>query len=307
MFIFLFFIIIVEKLEKLKEKRNAIILAHNYQRPEIQDVADFVGDSLALAMKAQQTDADVIVFCGVDFMAESAKILNPDKIVLHPDKGAKCPMAAMVDAESLIKLKEKYGYDIVSYINTTAEVKAVSDICCTSSNAVKVVGSMPDGVIFNPDENLGKYVMRFVKDKDIVLWPGFCPTHEGITKKDVLELKKKYPEAEILVHPECTEDVIDIADKVASTEGMVKYARQADAMQFIVATEKELCYRMKKEMPEKEFYPVANAVCPTMKKINLDKVIECLENMKPEIVLDDEIIEKAKKPLQRMLEVGRGD
>ena len=297
----------MKKLEKLKKERNAIILAHNYQRPEIQDVADFVGDSLALAMKAQQTDADVIVFCGVDFMAESAKILNPDKIVLHPDNKAKCPMAAMIDAESVIKLKEKYDYDVVSYINTTADVKAVSDICCTSSNAVKVVENMPNGVIFTPDENLGKYVMRFVKDKNMVLWPGFCPTHQGITKKDILKLKEKHPSAQILAHPECTEDVIDIADKVASTEGMVKYAKQTDAKEFIVATEKELCYRMKKEMPEKEFYPIANAICPTMKKITLEKVIKSLENMKPEILLDDEVIEKAKKPLQRMLDIGRGD
>ena len=297
----------MKKLEKLKKERNAIILAHNYQRPEIQDVADFVGDSLALAMKAQQTDADVIVFCGVDFMAESAKILNPDKIVLHPDNKAKCPMAAMIDAESVIKLKEKYDYDVVSYINTTADVKAVSDICCTSSNAVKVVKNMPNGVIFTPDENLGKYVMRFVKDKNMVLWPGFCPTHQGITKKDILKLKEKHPSAQILAHPECTEDVIDIADKVASTEGMVKYAKQTDAKEFIVATEKELCYRMKKEMPEKEFYPIANAICPTMKKITLEKVIKSLENMMPEILLDDEVIEKAKKPLQRMLDIGRGD
>lgn len=296
----------MEKLEKLKKERNAIILAHNYQRPEIQDIADFVGDSLALAMKAKQTDADVIVFCGVDFMAESAKIINPDKIVLFPDEKAKCPMAAMVDAESLIKLKEKYDYDIVSYINTSAAVKAVSDICCTSANAVKVVQSMPDGVIFVPDENLGNYVMRFVKDKDIILWPGFCPTHMGISLKDIMKLKEKHPQAEILAHPECTPDVIDIADKVASTEGMVRYAMESESKEFIVATERELCYRMKKEMPDKEFYPVKNAVCPTMKKITLEKVIKSLEEMKPQIRLSEEIIEKAKKPLERMLEMGRG-
>ncbi|RLF48121.1 MAG: quinolinate synthase [Thermoplasmata archaeon] len=296
----------VKKLEKLKKERNAIILAHNYQRPEIQDIADFVGDSLALAMKAKQTDADVIVFCGVDFMAESAKIINPDKIVLFPDEKAKCPMAAMVDAESLIKLKEKYDYDVVSYINTTAAVKAVSDICCTSANAVKVVQSRPDGVIFVPDENLGNYVMRFVKDKDIILWPGFCPTHMGISLKDIMKLKEEHPQAEILAHPECTPDVIDIADKVASTEGMVRYAMESDSREFIVATERELCYRMKKEMPDKEFYPVKNAVCPTMKKITLEKVIKSLEEMKPQIKLSEEIMEKAKKPLEKMLEMGRG-
>lgn len=295
----------VEKLEKLKKERNAIILAHNYQRPEIQDVADFVGDSLALAMKAKETDADVIIFCGVDFMAESAKIINPDKVVLFPDATAKCPMAAMVDAEGVVKLKEKYGYDVVSYVNTSADVKAVSDICCTSANAVKVVESMPNGVIFVPDENLGLYVKRFVKDKDIILWPGFCPTHLGITKKDVLELKKKHPNAIILAHPECHPDVIDIADKIASTEGMVRYAKESDAKEFIVATEKGLCYRMKKEMPDKEFYSIENAVCPTMKKITLEKVIRSLEKMEPEIKLSEEIIEKARKPLERMLKVGR--
>jgi len=296
----------VEKLEKLKKERNAIILAHNYQRPEIQDVADFVGDSLALAMKARETNADVIVFCGVDFMAESAKIINPDKIVLFPDETAKCPMAAMVDAESVIKLKEKYGYDVVSYINTSAAVKAVSDICCTSANAIKVVESMPDGVIFTPDENLGNYVKRFVKDKEMIIWPGFCPTHMGISLKDVLELKKKHPEAEILAHPECTSEIIDIADKVASTEGMVRYAMESKAKEFIVATEKELCYRMKKEMPDKEFYAVKNAVCPTMKKITLEKVIMSLEKMEPEIKLSEEIIERAREPLEKMLRVGRG-
>lgn len=295
----------MEKLEKLKKRRNAIILAHNYQRPEIQDVADFVGDSLALAIKASKTSADVIVFCGVDFMAESAKIINPDKIVLFPDEGAKCPMASMVDEESLIKLKEKYGYDIVSYINTTASVKAISDICCTSANAVKVIKSMSNGVIFTPDENLGNYVKKFVKDKDIILWPGFCPTHLGISVEDVIKLKNEHPDAEILAHPECTMDVIEIADKVASTEGMVRYARESESTEFIVATEKELCYRMKKELPEKEFYAIKNAICPTMKKITLEKVIKSLETMKPEIKLDENIIAEAKKPLERMLNIGR--
>jgi len=296
---------LVEKLKKLKKERNAIILAHNYQRPEIQDVADFVGDSLALAMQAKETDADVIVFCGVDFMAESAKIVNPDKIVLHPDINAKCPMAAMVDADSLISFKKKHGMDVVSYVNTTAEVKAVSDICCTSANAVKVVKSMPDGIIFVPDENLGRYIKRFVKDKEIILWPGFCPTHEGIEKEDILKLKRKHPDAEILAHPECTPDVIDIATKVASTEGMVKYAHASPSKKFIVAPEKELCYRMKKEMPDKEFYALENAICPTMKKITMENVVKCLERMEPQVIIDEEIIKKARIPLERMIEIGR--
>jgi len=295
----------VRKIEELKKKRNAVILAHNYQRPEIQDIADFVGDSLALAMKARETDADVIVFCGVDFMAESAKIINPDKVVLFPNMEAKCPMAAMVDAQSLLKMKEEYDYDIVSYINTSAEVKAVSDICCTSANAVKIVTNMPDGVIFTPDENLGMYVKRFVGDKDVVLWPGFCPTHMGITAEDIIELKKKHPEAIILAHPECTPEIIDMADKVASTEGMVRYAMESEAREFIVATERELCYRMKKEMPDKEFYPVETAICPTMKKITLKSVVKALETMEPEIILDKEIMERARKPLENMLKAGR--
>ncbi|MEM2583872.1 MAG: quinolinate synthase NadA [Candidatus Thermoplasmatota archaeon] len=297
----------VEKLEKLKEKINAIILAHNYQLPEIQDIADFIGDSLALAMKAKETDADVIIFCGVDFMAETAKILNPEKIVIHPDKEAICPMAKMVDVESLLKKKDEYNYEIVSYVNTPAEVKAISDVCCTSSNAVKVVSKMRNGVIFTPDENLGKYVKRFVKDKEIYLWPGFCQTHVNIKKEDILKIKREHPMAEIIVHPECSEDVIDIADKVASTEGMIKYARESKSKEFIVGTEKELCYRMKKEMPEKNFYYLEKAICPNMKKITLEKVIKSMEKMEPEIILSDEIIENARKPLQKMVEIGRGD
>ncbi len=296
----------IEKIVHLKEKRNAIILAHNYQRPEIQDAADFVGDSLALAMQAKKVDAHVIVFCGVDFMAESAKIVNPDKVVLHPDTGAKCPMAAMVDAASLRAFKDRHNMDVVSYINTTAEVKAVSEMCCTSANAVKVVKGISNDIIFVPDENLGRYVKRFVTDKKMILWPGFCPTHEGIEKEDILKLKELHPDAEILAHPECTADVIDIATKIASTEGMVKYAHASKSKKFIVATEKELCYRMKKEMPEKEFYVPENAICPTMKKITIEKVVECLKKMKPEIKFDKGIIEKARKPLERMIEIGRG-
>ncbi|MEM2935242.1 MAG: quinolinate synthase NadA [Candidatus Thermoplasmatota archaeon] len=297
----------MEKLEKLKEKRNAIILAHNYQLPEIQDIADFVGDSLALAMKAKETDADVIIFCGVDFMAETAKILNPEKVVIHPDKEAICPMAKMVDVKSLLKKKEEYEYEIVSYVNTPADVKAISDVCCTSSNAVKVVSKMRNGVIFTPDENLGKYVKRFVKDKDVYLWPGFCQTHVNIKKEDILKIKREHPMAEIIVHPECSEDVIDIADKVASTEGMIKYVRESKSKEFIVGTEKELCYRMKKEMPEKNFYYLEKAICPNMKKITLEKVIKSMEKMEHEIKLSDEIIENARKPLQKMVEIGRGD
>ena len=295
----------IKKLEELKRKRNAVILAHNYQRPEIQDVADFIGDSLALSMRAKEVEADVIVFCGVNFMAESAKILNPDKVVLHPDADSRCPMAAMVNAEELLSFKKEKGMDVVSYVNTTADVKAVSDICCTSANAVKVVKSMDSDVIFVPDSNLGKYVKRFVTDRDVILWPGFCPTHDDISGEDMVKMKEAHPEAKVVVHPECRPEVIDMADSVASTGGMVRYAMESDAREFIIATEKEMCYRLKKEMPNKEFYCMETAICPNMKKITLDKVINALEKMGPEILIDNDIIEKARKPLERMMEIGR--
>jgi len=300
---------IASTIADLKEKNNAIILAHNYQIPEIQDIADFVGDSLDLSMKAKKTDAQNIVFCGVDFMAESAKILNPNKSVIHPDMDAKCPMAAMVDVESLGWLKEdNSAAKVVSYINTSADVKAISDICCTSSNGAKVVKSLSvKDVIFVPDRNLGLYVQRSIVDKKMILWPGICPTHYNIKKEEILELKEKHPDAEILVHPECTPEVIDIADYAFSTNGMVNHAKTSDANEFIIGTEKDLCHRLKKENPDKTFYPLQTAICPNMKKITLDKVLNSLKTLESKIRLPDEIMEKAKVPLQRMMDVGRGD
>ncbi|RLF56905.1 MAG: quinolinate synthase [Thermoplasmata archaeon] len=299
-----------KRVEKFKKANNVIILAHNYQPPEIQDIADFVGDSLDLARKATETDADYIIFCGVNFMAETAKILNPDKVVIHPDLNSRCPMADMVNVESLGWLQSRYpDAATVSYVNTTADVKAVSDVCCTSSNAVKVIKSLKeDKVIFVPDRNLGLYVKRFVKDKEIILWPGMCPTHHSlINKEDILKLKEEHPGAEVMVHPECKPEVIDIADFVFSTNGMVKHVRKSNSKEFIVGTERELCYRLKKENPDKEFYPVSRAICSNMKKITLEKVLHSLENLEPELKLPDDIIERAKKPLSRMMEIGRGD
>ena len=300
----------IERINKLKKQHNAIILAHNYQLPEIQDIADFVGDSLDLALKATKTDANVIVFCGVNFMAEAAKILNPDKTVIHPDIDSRCPMADMVDVESLGWLQRDYpDAATVAYINTTADVKAVSDICCTSSNAVKVIESLnAKKVIFIPDTNLGLYAKRFIKDKMMIIWPGMCPTHHnGIKKEDILKLKKQHPNAEIMVHPECRPEVIDIADYVFSTNGMVNHAKQSDSKEFIVGTEKELCYRLKKENPDKIFYPIETAVCPNMKKITLDKVLLSLEKLEPQLELPTEIMEKARIPLDKMMKIGRGD
>ncbi len=300
----------VNKINALKKQRNAVILAHNYQLPEVQDIADFTGDSLDLSMKATKTDADTIIFCGVDFMAESAKILNPEKTVIIPDKDAKCPMAEMVDPESLNWVKRDHpGAEVVAYINTSAEVKAASDICCTSANGIKIVRNCASKeVIFIPDQNLGKFIQRSVLEKQMILWPGMCPTHHNnIKKQDIIRLKKEHPLAEVLVHPECRPEVIDIADHAFSTSGMLNYMNKTTAQEFIIGTEKEMCYRLQKENPEKKFYPVPLAVCPNMKRINLEKVLKSLETLEPEILLSSDIIKRAKIPLQRMMDMGRGD
>ena len=293
----------------LKKKRHAVILGHNYQRPEVQDISDHLGDSLALSVKATQTDAKVIVFCGVDFMAESAKVLNPEKTVLHPNLGAKCPMASMMDIQGLRELKNEHpdAY-VVGYVNTSAECKTELDIACTSSNAIKIVKKAPTKkVIFVPDTNLGLYVQRFVKDKEIIFWPGYCPTHVEIRKEDLLALKKLHPNAELMVHPECTPEVIDIADVAISTEGMIRHARESPKKEFIVGTEKNMIYRLKKEVPNKIYIEVPAAICPNMREISLQDVLTSLETLQPEITLSADIIKKARVPLERMIEAGRGD
>jgi quinolinate synthase len=299
----------VDEIRKLKEEKNAVILAHNYQIPPIQDLADFVGDSLALAIQATKVDSDLIIFCGVDFMAESALILNPKKTIVHPNPKAKCPMAAMVDVEGLRLAKQKNPEaTVVSYVNTTAAVKTETDICCTSANAVKVIKSLDcDTVLFVPDSNLGLYAQRFLPEKKFIFWPGYCHVHQDISVEQIQSLKDKHPDAEILVHPECSPDVIDIADHVYSTEGMVRHCSSSTSKEFIIGTEEGLVHRLKKENPGKIFYAIKNALCPNMKKITLENTLEALKNLEPQIVLSDEVIEKAKAPLDRMVAIGRED
>lgn len=299
----------VERIRQLRKERNAIILAHNYQRGDVQDIADFVGDSFGLSKTAVSSGADVIVFCGVDFMAESAAVLNPDKTVLMPELSAQCPMAAMITAESLKLEKEKYpDAAVVCYVNTPASVKAESDICCTSANAIKVVNALPENeIIFVPDRNLALYVAAHT-EKRIIPWNGYCPTHHLILAGDILLEKEEHPDAEILVHPECRQDVIALADQVLSTAGMLKYAKQSNSKEFIIGTELGLLHRLNKENPDKTFIPATSyAVCPNMKMNTLGSIIRALERNEHVIKVPEDIRIKAKLALDRMLEVGRGD
>jgi len=294
---------IAEEISRLKKEKNAIILVHNYQRPEIQDIVDFLGDSLGLAKKAAKTDARIIVFCGVRFMAETAKILSPEKIVLLPRKKAGCPMADMIKGEELRTLKEKYpDAKVVSYVNTNADVKAESDVCCTSANAIKVVKNVEtDRIIFTPDKNLASYCQRFV-DKEIVPWNGYCYVHEKITKEEVLQAKEKFPDALLLVHPECNPAVIDLADEVLSTSGMVNFAKKSDKKRFLIGTEEGLIYRLRKESPEKEFYTAGTPkICRNMKLTTLNDVYLSLKEERYAIELPEEIIKSAQEALGAML------
>ncbi|MFC1846863.1 quinolinate synthase NadA [Chloroflexota bacterium] len=296
---------IKNRILSLKKEKKAVILAHNYQLGEVQDIADFVGDSLELSQQAARTDADVIVFCGVHFMAEIACILSPQKTVLLPDAGAGCPMANMVTAAELKKKKvELPGAAVVCYVNTTADVKAESDICCTSANAVRVVESLKNKqILFVPDQYLGHYISTKT-DKQFCLWPGFCPTHARILPEHIIELKEEYPQARVVVHPECRPEVIEIADEVLSTGGMCRYARRDDVSQLIVGTEIGILYRLRKENPGKKFIPASEqAICANMKLINLRKVLRSLEEMAPVITVAEDIRLRAKKAVERMLEV----
>jgi len=300
---------LVEQIMFLKKQRNAVILAHNYQLGEVQDVADFVGDSLDLSQKAAETDADVIVFCGVHFMAETASILSPDKTILLPDDHAGCPMADMVTAERLrAKKEENPGVVVVCYVNSSAEVKAESDVCCTSANAVKVVESISSDseILFVPDQYLGHYVSTKT-GREMILWPGYCPTHMRIQPQHITALKQEYPRAKVVVHPESRPDVAALADEVLSTGGIIRFARETQSEEIIVGTEIGIIHRLKKENPGKKFIPVTEqAVCSRMKLISLERVLWSLEEMAPQVKVPDEVRLRAQAAVDKMLEIGRG-
>ena len=296
---------IIQKIKDLKKQRNAVILVHNYQKQEIQEIADFTGDSLGLSREAANTNADVIVFCGVHFMAETASILNPNKKVLLPDLSSGCPMADMITKEQLIQFKkENPQATVVTYINSTAEVKAETDICCTSSNAINIVKSIKnDKIIFCPDRNLGSYVQKIL-NKKLILWNGYCPTHMRILPEYVIKQKKKHPNALFLAHPECQPATVDLADEVLSTTGILNYVAKSDKDEFIIGTENEITFILQRKYPNKKFYTVTDlAVCPNMKKNSLEKVLYVLQEMKNEIKVRKDIASKAIIPIQRMLEI----
>ncbi len=301
------------EIERLKIEKNAVVLAHYYQEPDIQDVADFIGDSLALAQKAQSTTADIIVFAGVHFMAETAKILNPNKKVLLPDLKAGCSLADSAPADAFKKFKENHpDHIVITYINCTAEVKALSDIICTSSNAEAIINSLPkeQKIIFAPDKNLGAYLIKKT-GRDMVLWNGACQVHELFSLEKITKLKMRHPEAKVIAHPECEESVLKVADFIGSTSALLKYSAQNAANEFIVATESGILHQMQIQSPTKTFIPAPpdNACacndCPFMKLNTLEKLYLCMEYEEPEIILDEKLIEAAKKPIERMLEISK--
>lgn len=302
-----------EEFLKLKKEKNAILLAHYYQIPEIQDIADYVGDSLGLAQKAEETDSEIIVFAGVHFMAETAKILNPDTKVLLPDLDAGCSLADSCPPDDFKKFKEKYpDHIVISYINCTAAIKTMSDVICTSSNAVKIVESFPkeQKIIFAPDKNLGAYV-NSVTGRDMVLWDGTCEVHDVLQTEAIVDLKMKNPEAKLIAHPECKAVVLEMADFVGSTSAMLKYTVNDETKKYIVATETGILHQMRKNSPDKEFIIVPTDEtcscndCPYMKLNTMQKLYLCIKNERPEINLDKEVIEKAKAPIDKMLEISR--
>jgi quinolinate synthase len=297
---------LTEKIKTLKKKRGAVILAHNYQLPEVQDIADYTGDSLELSRIASSLKEDVIVFCGVHFMAETAAILSPKKTVLIPDLNAGCPMADMITAEDVRKLRKEHpNAVVVAYVNTSAAVKAEVDVCCTSANAVKVVAALKDKpeIIFIPDKHLAEYVSNHLKRKMIV-WDGFCPTHVRIMAEDIKKQKALHPKAKVFVHPECRTEVIEVADAVYSTSGICKAMKESKDKEFIIGTENELLHRLRKENPDKKFYPASDlAICPNMKQITLEKIVWSLEDMQYQIKIPEDIRKRAKKSVDEMVKI----
>lgn len=296
---------IFEEIQQLKKEKKAVILAHNYQIDEVQQIADITGDSLELSRGAAKTDARIIVFAGVHFMAENAAILNPDKIVLLPDLNAGCPLAEMITGEKLRAMKSEYPQAaVVCYVNSSAEVKAEATICCTSSNAIKVVNTLREKqVIFAPDKNLGHYVSSFT-DKEIILWKGFCPIHAQLTREQVVAAMNEHPEAVFVAHPECIPEVLALADYVCSTSGMFKYARETAVKEIIIGTEMGMLWKLGKENPEKKFYVASTKmVCPNMKKITLEKIRDSLKEMKYQITVPEEIRKSAYQAVKKMLEI----
>lgn len=297
---------IIEKIQQVKKQKNACILAHNYQPPEIQDIADYTGDSLGLSVIASKTDADVIVFCGVLFMAETAAILSPEKTVLLPEINAGCPMADMINADQLAELKAKHPDAlVVCYVNSTAEVKALSDYCCTSANAVELVNTLPADkkILFVPDQNLGQFTAERT-GRDIILWPGYCRSHVFITDEDIKLAKAKHPNALVLTHPECTKPVKDLSDQLLSTGQMLKFVSENDCTEYIIATELGIIHSLKKQSPDAKYYPASEkAYCENMKKITLEKLLFALEDNKYIINVPTEIAAKAKNALEKMIQV----
>lgn len=303
---------LISEINRLKKEKNAIIMAHYYQDGDIQDIADFVGDSLALAQWAAKTDADIIMLCGVHFMGETAKILSPNKKVLVPDMAAGCSLADSCPADEFEKfIKAHPGHKVISYVNTTAAVKALTDVVVTSTNAKQIVESFPkdENIIFGPDKNLGNYI-NSITGRNMVLWNGACHVHEKFSVRKVLDLKKEYPDAQVLVHPECKDVIVRLADKVGSTAGLLKYAVASDCKRFLVATESGILHEMQKSAPDKVFIPIppedstcACNNCSFMRLNTLEKVYEVLKNESPEVEVSDELREKAVKPIQKMLEI----
>lgn len=304
---------LVQRIEELKREKNAVILAHYYTTAEVQAVADFLGDSLALSVKARDIDAPIILFAGVNFMAETAKVLSPDKKVLLPVPEAGCSLAESCDAEAFAAFKAKYpDHKVVSYVNTSVGVKALTDVCCTSSNALQVVSSIPadQPIIFGPDRNLGSYIQKLTGRQNMVLWDGACSVHEEFSLEKILKLKEEHPAAKIVVHPECRDSVVRVADYVGSTAGILEYCGQSEAEEFIVVTEAGILAEMRKRYPEKRFIPAppvdstcACNECHYMKMVTLENILSCLENESPEVVLDEDVRRAAERSIQNMVAI----